>query len=141
MRGHVLRIALTGVAIAGLAIAAPATRVGAAAPAPCSTTAGVTVIVDFAHFHHGIARGCASGRPATALAAMQAAGFATSGTTQYGDAFVCRIDDLPSPKTEACTATPPAKSSWSFYSARPTDATWTYSRVGVLSFRPEVGTI
>src|SRR6476469_3605474 len=110
MRGRSLRIALMGATIAVVAIVAPAARVDAAGEPACTTTSGVTVIVDFAGFHHGIARGCASGRPGTALEAMQAAGFETAGTTQYGDAFLCRIDGLPSPKTEACSATPPAKS-------------------------------
>jgi hypothetical protein len=141
MRGHSLRIAVMGATIAVLAVAAPAMRVGAATSTACTKTSGVTVIVDFAAFHHGVARGCASGQPSTALAAMRTAGFETAGTTQYGDAFLCRIDDLPEPKVEACAVTPPAKSSWSFYWARPTDAAWTYSRTGVLSYRPPPGTI
>jgi hypothetical protein len=141
MRGHSLRIVVMGAAIAIVAIVAPTVGAGAASTAACTKTSGVTVIVDFAYFHHRIARGCAAGRPATALAAMQAAGFETAGTTRYGDAFVCRIDNLPSPKAEACSDTPPARSSWSFYFARPDDATWTYSSAGVLGYRPPAGTI
>ena len=140
MRAHRLPTAAVVVTIAIIAIVTPAARIDATTTA-CTRTSGVTVIVDFAAFHHGIARGCASGRPASALAAMQSAGFETAGTTQYGDAFLCRIDNLPAPKNEACAVTPSARSSWSFYWGRPTDATWTYSRVGVLSFRPLAGTI
>jgi hypothetical protein len=141
VRARSLHTAVIGVTIAIIAIFAPAARGGAAAATTCSTTSGVTVIVDFAHFHGAIDRGCAPGASTTALAAMQAAGFSTAGTTRYGDAFLCRIDNLPSAQAEACTDTPPAKSSWSFYSAHATDTSWTYSRVGVLSYRPRPGTI
>src|ERR1700722_10199816 len=103
--------AAIGAAIAILAVAAPAARVGAASASACTAQSGVTVIVDFTHFGHGIEQGCAPGSPNTALAAMHAAGFSTAGTTEYGDAFVCRIDDLPSPKSQACASTPPAMAS------------------------------
>jgi hypothetical protein len=141
MRARSLHTAALGAAIAILAVVAPAGRVCAAPSAPCTTTAGVTVIVDFTHFGRAVERGCAPGQPANALAAMHAAGFGTAGTTRYGDAFLCRIDNLPTPRNEACGDTPPASSSWSFYNARPIDATWTYTPVGVLSYRPGPGSI
>jgi hypothetical protein len=141
VRARSLHTALLGVTIAIIAIVTPAARAGAAGDATCSTTSGVTVLVDFTSFHRPISRGCAPGQPATALAAIQAAGFSTAGTTQYGDAFVCRIDNLPTPQTEACAQTPPAKSSWSFYDARATDTAWTFTPVGVLGYRPPSGTI
>jgi len=99
------------------------------------------VIVDFTAFHLDIERGCALGHPSSALAALQSAGFATAGTTQYGDAFVCRIDDLPSSAKEPCTQTPPATASWSFYVARPTDTDWTYSTAGVTGYTPPSGSL
>ena len=108
MRARSLHAVTLGVAVAIFAIATPAPRVAGATASGCSRTSGVTVIVDFTYFHRDIERGCAPGDPATALAAVQAAGFSTAGTTQYGDAFLCRIDNLPSPKDEACAATPPA---------------------------------
>jgi hypothetical protein len=101
----------------------------------------VTVIVDFTHFGRTLERGCAPGSPANALVAMHAAGFGTAGTTRYGDAFLCRIDNLPAPKDEACGDTPPANASWSFYWAKPGDTAWTYSRTGVLSNHPGAGSI
>jgi len=112
-----------------------------AAAAACSATAGVTVIVDFTHFGGAIERGCDPGQPADALDAMYAAGFTTAGTARYGVEFVCRIDSLPSPKTEACVETPPAKASWSFYWARPSDNAWTYSALSVLRYHPPPGTL
>ena len=132
--------AAVGAAIAFGAIAVSVPRRGAAASACCDTV-GVTVIVDFTHFGRAIERGCEPDAPANALDAVHAAGFTTAGTARYGDAFVCRIDSLPSPKSEACTDTPPAKSSWSFYHARATDRVWTYSTLGVVSYHPAPGTL
>src|SRR4029077_8628429 len=95
MSARALPIRAIGAAIAMVAVVAPAPRVGAAPARACTTKSGVTVIVDFTHFGRNIERGCAAGRPDTALAALHAAGFATAGTAQYGDAFVCRINGLP----------------------------------------------
>lgn len=133
--------AIIGAAIAILAVAAPA--IGAAAPASgCSATSGVTVIVDFTHFPGGkVERGCAPGEPSNGLIALHDAGFTSAGTAQYGDAFVCRIDGLPTAQTEACTVTPSPTAYWSFWSARPADSGWTYNSVGVLDFHPKAGTI
>jgi hypothetical protein len=130
-----------GAAIAAVAIVASAPPVGAVSASACTARSGVTVIVDFAAFHFGIERGCAPGHPSSALAALQSAGFATAGTSQYGDAFVCRIDDRPSSANESCTKTPPATASWSFYWARPTDNDWTYSTTGVTSYQPPSGSL
>jgi len=132
--------AAVGAAIAVCAFAVSAPRRGAAASA-CSDTVGVTVIVDFTHFGGSIERGCDPGEAANALDAVRTAGFTTAGTARYGDAFVCRIDSRPAPKSEACTDTPPAKSSWSFYYAQSTDKAWTYSSLGVLSYHPPPGTL
>jgi LPXTG-motif cell wall-anchored protein len=132
---------MIGAAIAFCAFAAPVAPVDAAPASACSSQSGVTVIVDFTAFGGNIERGCDPGQPATALAAMQTAGFSTAGTARYGDAFVCRIDGLPSPKKEACTDTPPASSSWSFYFARPNAKAWTYSAAGVSSYQPPAGSL
>jgi hypothetical protein len=140
MRARSLHTAAVGAAIAMLAVVAPAARAGAAPSAACTATSGVTVVVDFTRFSRSIERGCAAGAPTDALTAIHAAGFVTAGTSRYGDAFLCRIDDLPAPKDEACSDTPPASSSWSFYFAKPGDASWTYSRTGVLSYHPAPGT-
>jgi hypothetical protein len=133
-----------GVAIAAIAIVASVVAVPAAGAAVsgCNATAGVTVIVDFTHFAGGkVERGCAPGHPANGLIALHAAGFATAGTAQYGDAFVCRIDGLPTPKQDACAVTPPPSAFWAYWYARPADSRWTYSARGVVDYHPEPGTI
>jgi hypothetical protein len=138
-----------GVAIAILVVVASVVvlpfavlAAGAAPQSACTTTSGVTVIVDFTHFSGGrIERGCAPGRPANGLIALQDAGFATAGTVQYGDAFVCRIDGLPTPKQDACAVTPSPSAFWAYWNAKPTDSAWTYSALGVLDYHPKPGTI
>ena len=139
MHARTLPMRAAGMAIAILAVVAPALRAGAAPASACTAKSGVTVIVDFSYFHHDIERGCAPGHPASALAALHAAGFDTAGTAQYGDAFVCRINGLPSRSKEACAQTPPANASWSFYTARPTDSQWTYATSAVTLVQPVAG--
>lgn len=130
------------IAVGAPAVGAPAIGVTAGSSSECTATSGVTVIVDFTHFAGGnIERGCAPGHPTSALTALHAAGFTTAGTTQYGNAFLCRIDGLPKPSQEACTVTPSAAAYWAFWHARPADASWTYSNVGVLDYRPAQGSI
>jgi hypothetical protein len=136
-----LGVPAIGATIAMLAIVAPAPRAGAAPQSACTASSGVTVIVDFSHFHSAIQRGCAPGHPTSALAALHAAGFDTAGTAQYGDAFLCRINGFPTSARESCARTPPASSSWSFYWAHPTDPTWTYSTTGVAGYEPPAGSL
>jgi hypothetical protein len=134
--------AIFAVVASALAVLLTGAVAGAAPQSACTTTSGVTVIVDFTHFSGGkIERGCAPGQPANGLIALHAAGFATAGTVQYGDAFVCRIDGLPTPKQDACAVTPSPSAFWAYWTAKPSDSAWTYSALGVLDFHPKPGTI
>ncbi len=108
---------------------------------PCSGSTGVTVVVDFSAFGQGVHVGCAASAPATGLDAMHAAGFSTAGTTKFGDAFVCRIDNEPSPAQQACTSTPPANAFWAYYHGKPGDKTWTFATTGASTYKPAPGTI
>jgi hypothetical protein len=107
----------------------------------CTATAGVTVIVDFTPLGGQVMRGCAPGTPATGLAALQQAGFTVTGTQRYGDAFVCRIDGLPTANQQACVNTPPANAYWAYFHALPGQAQWTYSTGGAASYQPSPGSI
>jgi hypothetical protein len=123
----------------GLAIAAgPASS--DASPG-CTPTAGVTVIVDFTPLGGQVMRGCAPGTPASGLAALQQAGFTVTGTQRYGDAFVCRIDGLPTASQQACVNTPPANAYWAYFHALPGQTQWTYSTGGAASYQPPPGSI
>jgi hypothetical protein len=108
--------------------------------AACPGTSGVTVVVDFTAFGGGVEVRCASGDPASGIAALQGAGFSVTGTARWGLAFVCRIDNLPSPAVEACVNTPMPDAYWSYWHASP-GGTWSYSPSGALSYDPAPGTV
>ena len=130
------------VASAAAASVPMATTVGVAgAQGSCTATSGVTVVVDFTAFGRGIVRGCAPGSPSSGYAALVAAGFVPVGTARFGNAFVCRIDALPSPAAQACVDTPPATAYWAYYHAAAGDTTWHYSSLGVTSSRPTPGSV
>src|SRR4051794_35903102 len=122
---------------AGAALASPAH----ADVTACTTTSGVLVIVDMSHFGDDVLRGCASGTPSSGVAALQSAGFSVAGTQNYGLAFVCRINGLPSATDDDCVNTPPPNAYWAYYYANAGDTTWHYSSVGASSFHPEAGSI
>src|SRR5689334_5119740 len=125
-------------ALVTLALIAPALRAPAAgAVAPC---AGVRVVVDFGHWNGAVEEHCVT-NPASGLDALHQAGFATEPTRQFGDAYVCRIDGLPSRDDEACVVTPPANAYWAYYWARPGDASWHYSDTAATGRKPPAGSI
>lgn len=109
----------------------------------CTTSTGVTVVVDFQKLGGGVVVRCAPSIPAggTGLDALQNAGVPYAGVARWGDAFICRLFNKPSatqtlPITgdptykEACVNTPPAAAYWSYWFA-PNGGTWTYSQFGV----------
>jgi hypothetical protein len=130
-------MAVAGTLITLVAVTLPTTGWSAGAATSC---AGVTVVVDFTHFGGNIERGCAP-NPSSGLDALHQAGFTTAGTTQYGDAFLCRIDNLPGPADEPCTSTPSATAYWAYYHAQPNDGGWTYSPIGATSTHPAAGSV
>lgn len=107
----------------------------------CQGSTGVTVSVDFTAFAKPVSTRCATGTPTTGVAALQQAGFTPAGTQQYGLAFVCRINSLPSATAQACVRTPPATAYWAYYYANAGATTWTYSSTGPLSFKPAQGSV
>ncbi len=128
-------LALAG---AGTATAAPAAQAPAAL-AGCTTTSGVTVVVDLSHWGRGITTACAAGAPSTGLAALRAVGVSVTGTQRYGTAFVCRLAGLPTAKEDACVDTPPASAYWAYVHA--SGGAWVSSTLGASSYRPPVGSI
>lgn len=142
--------------VAGGTAAAPALAALTPTPAAaepigdCSTTLGVIVVVDFAHFGGDVERGCGadpSKGSTTGLQAMHTAGFSTYGTDEYGTRFICRITDTvtrvaePTPTQTPCTSTPPASAYWSYWHADAGQATWTPSQLGVATYRPPPGSV
>lgn len=125
---------------AAKAAATAATLAGTAGACP-TTTKGVTVAVDFTAFGKGFKVRCATGTPATGVAALQQAGFTPAGTQMYGLAFICRINNLPSAAQQACITTPPANAYWAYYHANKGATTWTYSTQSASTYKPQIGSI
>lgn len=107
----------------------------------CSGTTGVTVTVDFTSFGGVEQTRCAAGAQSSGVTALQNAGFTPAGTSKYGLAFICRINNLPSPTAQACVNTPPATAYWAYYHALTGATTWTYSSTGASSYAPPAGSI
>lgn len=132
-----LATSATSLAYAGSA--APA-RAASAHNGYCTSSAGVTVVVDFGPLGGGVAIRCAPvGSGATGLQALQAAGIPIQGTQRYGLAFVCRLYGQPSATTtlpngyhEQCVNTPPTSAYWS-YSKAANGGSWSVSSEGVSS--------
>jgi hypothetical protein len=145
--------AIAGLAACLLTAASPSVAAVSAAGAVesgpsgyCSTTAGVTVVVDMSALGGGVTVRCAPGPGGagyTGLDALRGAGFTVAGTQRYGLAFVCRIQGRPSPTEslaipgnptyhEQCVDTPPQTAFWSYWSAR-NGGTWAYNTVGASS--------
>jgi hypothetical protein len=111
-----------------------------AATGACPGKTGVTVVVDFGSLGGGIKTACAAGDPVSGVAALQKAGFTLAGTKRYGLAFICRINNKPTPAQDACVLTPPATRYWSYWHA-PRKGKWTYSTKGAASYNPAQNTV
>jgi hypothetical protein len=118
----------------------PASPAAAAPISHCTTTKGVVVVVDFRHFGGVVERGCGP-TPTTGYDAMHHAGFTTAGDDQDGPAFVCRIDDFPTPAQQSCARTPPTSASWSYWHANPGQSSWSFSQLGAMSTHPQAGSV
>ena len=129
MRAAVLTV------LVGAALAVPAAPAAAAA---CPSGGGVTVVVDFASLGGGTQTRCASGDPASGLAALRGAGFTPTRAAQQPGYFVCRIDGKPA--NDPCQRTSPANAYWSYWHAKP-GGSWTYSDAGAADYDPPPGTV
>lgn len=113
--------------------------------AGCTNADGVSVVVDLRQLGGGILDRCAPGlgAGATGLQALQTAGIPYQGTSQWGDAFICRLLGRPAADEslripgnsnyhEQCITTPPASAYWAYWWA-PNGGPWHYSSAGVSS--------
>lgn len=108
---------------------------------PCEPDTGVTMIVDFQSLGaHDVQVRCALGETGTGVSALIDAGFTVAGAEPWGLAFICRIDDLPTPAEQLCNRTPGDSEYWSYWHGRP-GGQWFYSGVGASGYFPEIGTV
>jgi hypothetical protein len=130
LRRAVVAVAVTTATAGGLAVAtAPP-----ASAAASSGTSGVTVVVDFGSLGGGVKTMCASGDPATGLAALTGAGFTYAFVPRF-PGFVCQINVKPNPCNGA-----PSTAYWSYWHA-PRKGAWTYSTSGAGSYNPAPNTV
>lgn len=121
----VAAIAATSVSALSLASTAEA--------APCSTRAGVTVVVEYGE-PLGTSVGCAPGGTGTGLEALKNAGHRSTFVPRQ-PGFICTIDARPNPCNNG-----PANAYWSYWHAQPGGA-WSYGSVGAGSYHPPSGSV
>jgi hypothetical protein len=133
------------------AVPAEAAQASPAKPEPmsdCTTTRGVVVAVDLAHFGGPVLRSCGS-TPATGYDLLNQGGWRTTGTEHDGPGFVCRIGyagyhggaQYPTPSQEACVLTPPYSAYWAFWYANRGQNTWSYSQAGAMNTNAQPGSV
>jgi hypothetical protein len=133
-------LVLTLLAPAASARATPSGPQPAEAISQCTRSAGVLVAVDFSYWGDSVERGC-SPTPTTGLDALGHAGFSVTGTAQYGDKFICRLDNRPTPKQQSCQSTPSTDAYWSYWHAQAGQNTWAYSSEGAYAYKPPAGSV
>jgi len=119
----------------GLVIASSAAGVlgaPASSAAACTSTSGVTVVVDYGSLG-GTSVGCVP-NPSSGIAALQGAGHSITYVPRQ-PGLVCTIDRRPDPCNGA-----PAKAYWSYWRASP-GGSWSYSTTGAGSTHPKNGTV
>ena len=137
---------LCGAALTGLG---PGAVPAMAAPQPmgkCTTSSGVVLAVDFSHWGGPLLRSCGT-TPTTGYTLLNQGGWASTGTQHDGPAFICRIGyggyqggkQYPTSKDDPCVLTPPATAYWSYWHADAGQNTWSYSRLGAMSYHPKPG--
>jgi hypothetical protein len=134
-RGHLLAL------VAALAIGAPASVgtakvAGGSASGACTTTAGITVVVDFGSAGGGLQVGCAPPPVANGFAALSGAGFPIRNVSSQ-PGFLCQIDGKPA--DDPCTHVPSSAHYWSYWYAE-RGGEWTYSSSGA-SRTPPPGSV
>lgn len=117
----ILAMSATSVALVG--VAPPA---GAAA---CSSSSGVSVIVDFSGVASGLRSACvATGADRPADEVLTSAGFSLD-WVQRQPGFLCRVDGAPA--SDPCVNTPPSNAYWGLFWSDGNDGVWHYSDFGV----------
>ncbi|MCF6377034.1 MSCRAMM family adhesin SdrC [Nocardioides KLBMP 9356] len=122
-------ILVCGLVASGLSVAAPAALLPAAQAATCTTSGGVSVVVDYRERGGATFTACApDGGGKTASAIFASVGVQlTYATRQPG--FVCRVNGVPT--SDPCVNASPANAYWGLFWADGTKSSWTYSSYGV----------
>lgn len=124
------------VAASGLVWAPPAAAAG------CSSSDGVTVVVDFHELGGGLQQVCdgdGGGQKASVL--FPENGFPLT-YVQRTPGFVCRVSGKPTEDQDPCVNTPPPDAYWGLWWSDGESGTWSYSAAGAGSLTvPEGGAV
>lgn len=139
----VLVLALLGPALAAGPAHASAEPIG-----DCTTTSGVVVAVDFAHWGGPVLRSCGT-TPTSGYTLLNQGGWRTTGTEHDGPGFICRIGyagwhggtQYPTTAQQSCVLTPPSNAYWAYWYAGPGQDTWSYSQSGAMSTAAQPGSV
>ncbi len=107
-----------------------------ASAAPCSGTAGVTVVVEYGALGGGTEVSCAPEGGRTADRLLENAGHALTFLQRF-PAFVCRIDGVPA--EDPCVNTPPADAYWGLWWSDGESGEWSYSSLAAGSLTVPAG--
>lgn len=130
----VVRLAVVALAATAAGLVVPLSTAPAQA-ATCSTSSGVSVVVDFHQLGGGAQAACdADGAGKDAAAQFTDVGHTL--TYVQGQAFVCQIDGAPDTQ---CVRTPPGNAYWSLWWSDGRTGTWTYASSGVEALEVPAG--
>lgn len=104
---------------------------------------GVSLIVDFGELSDKKIVTCVSNYLGDGWGIFNAAGIEIKGTSEYPNAFMCRITGLPDAGREDCAGTPsPASGYWQyFFATHESGETWVYSAIGAATREPKCGDV
>ena len=110
------------------AAASAAVPTAPASAAACSTSHGVTVVVDFHELGGGVQQACdADGADTSASTLFPRNGFPLD-YVQRQPGFVCRVSGAPA--SDPCQNTPPADAYWGLWWSDGKSGSWSYSSEG-----------
>ena len=110
-----------------------------ASAAACTTTSGVTVVVDFHELGGGLRQVCDPGSGQDGGERFDDAGFDLD-RVQRQPGFVCRVNGAPA--DDPCVNTPPSDAYWSLWWSDGESGSWTYATQGIDSLVvPDGGSI
>lgn len=112
----------------------------AATAGACEGDSGVTVVVDFGSLGGGVQTRCAPEPVSSGFDALARAGFTYEGTARF-PGLLCRIDDKPSAKQDACQNAPSPAFYWAYWTAPTPGGAWTYSDMGAGNRDPAPGSV
>lgn len=128
----VVRLAVATLAVAAAGVAVQPSALAAA----CSSSSGVSVVVDFHQLKSGAAQTSCDAGGAGKYAAAQFTDVGHTLTYVQNEAFVCQVDGLGAPQ---CARTPPADAYWSLWWSDGKSGKWKYASLGVASLKVPAG--